>query len=357
MAGSDQFCLRWNDHQNTLLTTFDTLLDSQKLTDVTLWASGKCLKAHKVVLSACSPYFDNMLEAHDEKNPIIVFNDLSYEQLRAMLEYMYRGEVNVSQEQLDSFLKAAEALKIKGLTDQGGGSDVKGGGPKKKPLVPATLGKDRDSPNRKRKRPPRRGSESGTESVEEESKSESSAGGLLQPKVELTEDNGGGGVGVEDLTMMEEEEEEEYYHPQGAPGSSRLAEGAVPPPHPPPDIKDFSSWDMTNDSFMGAQEISGNNSLNSSQVAVTKQRKPVYVRERILQLMQRHHNRETGNYECGYCPRYFLRGVVLYRHLIYECLGAPVIRNQICPYCNFVARSKRTLVVHMAAKHKPQLEV
>lgn len=58
MAVSDQFCLRWNDHQNTLLTTFDTLLDSQKLTDVTLWAGGKCLKAHKVVLSACSPYFD-----------------------------------------------------------------------------------------------------------------------------------------------------------------------------------------------------------------------------------------------------------------------------------------------------------
>lgn len=58
MAVSDQFCLRWNDHQNTLMTTFDTLLDSQKLTDVTLFAGGKSLKAHKVVLSACSPYFD-----------------------------------------------------------------------------------------------------------------------------------------------------------------------------------------------------------------------------------------------------------------------------------------------------------
>ncbi|XP_014274265.1 longitudinals lacking protein, isoforms H/M/V [Halyomorpha halys] len=258
MAVSDQFCLRWNDHQNTLMTTFDTLLDSQKLTDVTLFAGGKSLKAHKVVLSACSPYFDKMLEVHDEKNPIIVFNDLSYDQLRAMLEYMYRGEVNVSQEQLDSFLKVAESLKIKGLTDQGGGGDIKGGGTKKKALS-TPLTKDR-SPAGKRRRPNRRGSESGNESIEEEIKSE--PGGLLQPKIELTEDNGGGGV--EDLTMEEEEDDDGYYHHQAA-GSSRLSDGSVQPPHPPPDIKDFASWEMTNDSFMGAQEMSGNNTLNSSQ--------------------------------------------------------------------------------------------
>lgn len=92
-------------------------------------------------------------------------------------------------------------------------------------------------------------------------------------------------------------------------------------------------------------------------VAVRKQRKPVHVRERIMQLMQHHYNRRSLTYDCSYCTRTYPRGVILYRHLIYECLGAPVIRNQICPYCNFVARSKRTLVVHMAGKHKPQLEV
>lgn len=186
--------------------------------------------------------FQKMLEVHDEKNPIIVFNELSYEQLRAMLEYMYRGEVHVSQEQLDSFLKVAETLKIKGLTDQGGGDIKGGGGTKKKPLsIPppstssSTSSKERENTMRKRRRHSRRGSESGTESIEDESKSESSTGGLLQPKVELTEDNGGDGV--EDLTMMEEEDEDEYYHHQSAAGSSRLgADGSVQP-HPPPDIK------------------------------------------------------------------------------------------------------------------------
>lgn len=52
-----QFCLRWNNHQNTLISVFDTLLESGSLTDCALAAEGQCLNAHKVVLSACSPYF------------------------------------------------------------------------------------------------------------------------------------------------------------------------------------------------------------------------------------------------------------------------------------------------------------
>lgn len=52
-----QFCLRWNNHQNTLISVFDTLLEGEILVDCTLAAEGKFLKAHKVVLSACSPFF------------------------------------------------------------------------------------------------------------------------------------------------------------------------------------------------------------------------------------------------------------------------------------------------------------
>lgn len=52
-----QFCLRWNNHQNTLISVFDSLLESGSLTDCALAAEGQCMNAHKVVLSACSPYF------------------------------------------------------------------------------------------------------------------------------------------------------------------------------------------------------------------------------------------------------------------------------------------------------------
>lgn len=57
MEDDQQFCLRWNNHQSTLISVFDTLLENGTLVDCTLAAEGKFLKAHKVVLSACSPYF------------------------------------------------------------------------------------------------------------------------------------------------------------------------------------------------------------------------------------------------------------------------------------------------------------
>jgi hypothetical protein len=58
MGSEQQFCLKWNNHQSTIVAGFDTLLESGTLVDCTLAAEGQYLKAHKVVLSACSPYFE-----------------------------------------------------------------------------------------------------------------------------------------------------------------------------------------------------------------------------------------------------------------------------------------------------------
>uniref|UniRef100_T1I9M9 BTB domain-containing protein n=2 Tax=Rhodnius prolixus TaxID=13249 RepID=T1I9M9_RHOPR len=126
---AEQFCLRWINHQCTLISVFENLLESETLIDCTLYAEGQILKAHKVVLSACSPYFEKMLCAAEDKSPIIFLKDVKFLELKAMLDYMYKGEVNISQDQLDSFLKTAEALQIKGLTDQrvGGGAPTGGG--------------------------------------------------------------------------------------------------------------------------------------------------------------------------------------------------------------------------------------
>ncbi|XP_075226176.1 uncharacterized protein LOC142327140 isoform X2 [Lycorma delicatula] len=123
MAGDQQFCLRWNNHQSTLVSVFDALLENSVLVDCTLAADGQQLKAHKVVLSACSPYLETLLSQHYDKHPIIILKDVKYPELKAMLDYMYRGEVNISQDLLGSFLKAAESLQIKGLTDSGGGGE------------------------------------------------------------------------------------------------------------------------------------------------------------------------------------------------------------------------------------------
>ncbi|XP_065208873.1 longitudinals lacking protein, isoforms H/M/V-like isoform X3 [Planococcus citri] len=123
MSDNQQFCLRWNNHQSTLVQVIDSLLSSGVLVDCTLAAEGQYLHAHKVVLCACSPYLETLLSQHYEKHPIVILKDVKFQELKSMMDYMYKGEVNISQDQLGQFLKAAESLQIKGLTDGGGGEN------------------------------------------------------------------------------------------------------------------------------------------------------------------------------------------------------------------------------------------
>lgn len=66
-----------------------------------------------------------LLNQHYDKYPVLILKDVTYQELRSMMDYMYRGEVNITQEQLGSFLKAAESLQIKGLTENSGRSERK----------------------------------------------------------------------------------------------------------------------------------------------------------------------------------------------------------------------------------------
>ncbi|CRK99547.1 CLUMA_CG012864, isoform A [Clunio marinus] len=114
---SQRFCLRWNNHQSNLLSVFDQLLHAETFTDVTLAIDGQYLKAHKMVLSACSPYFQALFVNHPEKHPIVILKDIPFADMKSLLDFMYRGEVSVDQERLSAFLRVAESLRIKGLTE------------------------------------------------------------------------------------------------------------------------------------------------------------------------------------------------------------------------------------------------
>ncbi|XP_072931333.1 protein bric-a-brac 1-like isoform X2 [Epargyreus clarus] len=115
-----QFCLRWNNYQSNLANCFDQLLQTESFVDVTLACEGQSLKAHKVVLSACSPYFQMLFMENPCRHPIIIMRDIKYCDLKAVVDFMYRGEINVSQDQISALLKVAEMLKIRGLTDVSG---------------------------------------------------------------------------------------------------------------------------------------------------------------------------------------------------------------------------------------------
>lgn len=116
--GSDRYCLRWNNHQNNLLGVFSQLLQEESLVDVTLACSeGHSIRAHKVVLSACSSYFQSLFLDHPNRHPIIILKDVCFAELRTLVEFMYRGEVNLDYCQLPTFLRTAKSLQVKGLTE------------------------------------------------------------------------------------------------------------------------------------------------------------------------------------------------------------------------------------------------
>ncbi|XP_068248453.1 transcription activator GAGA-like [Palaemon carinicauda] len=113
-----QFCLRWNNYQSTLQHVFYKLWQTGTFVDASLVVEGRRIDCHKVVLSACSSYFEDILQEHSSQHhPLILLHDMPFKAVEALVAFMYRGEVNVSHTQLESLLQVAEALKVKGLAD------------------------------------------------------------------------------------------------------------------------------------------------------------------------------------------------------------------------------------------------
>ncbi|XP_055679827.1 sex determination protein fruitless [Lutzomyia longipalpis] len=112
----DEFALCWNNFQDNIATGFQNLFDRGDLVDVSLACDGKILRAHKIVLAICSPYFQEMFITNPCKHPIIILKDVTYTVMSELLQFMYQGEVNVKHTELSSFMKIAETLQIKGLT-------------------------------------------------------------------------------------------------------------------------------------------------------------------------------------------------------------------------------------------------
>jgi len=148
-TSSENFCLRWNDFESNVSGAFRDLRAESDFFDVTLGCaeSGKSLQAHKVILSACSSTFKQMLRdqarSSPHPHPYIFLRGVSFCDLSAVLDFMYHGEVNVAQEDLNSFLAVAEELQIKGLTQKEGAEPSKTSSsttPKapKRPVEPAS---------------------------------------------------------------------------------------------------------------------------------------------------------------------------------------------------------------------------
>jgi len=153
--GSEKFCLRWNDFETNISVAFRELRDDKDFFDVTLACDDEQIQAHKVILSACSPFFRNVLRRNPHQHPLLYLKGVKYTDLQSVLNFMYHGEVNVAQEELNSFLAVAEDLRVKGLTqNQSGGSSSRTNSTPKAQELPKARPPEREpAPPPKRPRP------------------------------------------------------------------------------------------------------------------------------------------------------------------------------------------------------------
>ncbi|CAH1104810.1 unnamed protein product [Psylliodes chrysocephalus] len=147
---SKHFCLKWTRFQSNILSAFESLQNTEDLADVTLTCEGINIKAHKFILSACSPYFRTIFKENPCPHPIVILKDVAHVDLMAIINFMYQGEVTVSEEQLSSFFNTAMILQVLGLMNNDN--------PQKKQQFPTKKPKTsldtQDSPQKKAKLSP-----------------------------------------------------------------------------------------------------------------------------------------------------------------------------------------------------------
>merc|ERR1712243_248830 len=113
---NEKFTLRWSQFEETTKESLKSLHGNDHLCDVTLLsADDQDIKAHKVVLAGSSPYFDRVLKANPNDHPLLFMNGINMDVLKAIVAFIYLGEVQVEQDNLDAFMAGATALEVKGL--------------------------------------------------------------------------------------------------------------------------------------------------------------------------------------------------------------------------------------------------
>nr|CAD7412672.1 unnamed protein product [Timema poppensis] len=110
--------VKWKSHSSNLYTQLDCLYYDQNLVDVTLSCNDGIIKAHRLVLSVCSPYFESLFKDNQHRHPIVILKGVSRCELENVITFMYKGSVKVLQNEFESFMILASELKVRGLSEE-----------------------------------------------------------------------------------------------------------------------------------------------------------------------------------------------------------------------------------------------
>lgn len=116
MYSTEKLCLQWKDFEKSISQTFQELRDENNFLDVSLVCEDFQTQAHKVILSASSPFFKKILKQNPHPHPMIYIKGVESKELQNIVNFIYTGQVSLEESDLGSFLSLAADLKVKGLS-------------------------------------------------------------------------------------------------------------------------------------------------------------------------------------------------------------------------------------------------
>jgi len=346
MSG-EKFCLKWNDFESNISHAFRDLRSDGELFDVTLACSSQddtgankqLIQAHKVILSACSPFFRNLLRQlpMGPSVPVIYLRGIKQQDMEAVLSFMYHGEVNVAQDNLNSFLSVAEDLKVKGLT-QNKSNDTNPAEIRDKPAEKRSHSPsiDRSNPSSSAKR-----SRASPVVVGPSHSIPSSAGGGVQVETEEDDD-------IQEVVAVKPEPKEAVavsHHSGGAVGNvvaSEAVTGDMGYENQEEEYIDETyddTYDQYSENYMGAEAADGGANI------------PTDAEKGDINVLSSYITQDSDlNYSCTLCGKTGVNKSSLVMHI--EAIHFPEMFQHNCGMCGKSAKSKMALYKHISRHHK-----
>ena len=109
---------KWQGYPDHLRGMMQEMMTSENFSDVTLVTDDKkAIKAHRSVLSACSPVFTNIFQLESQNShPVLYLRGIQYSEMESILQFMYLGEAKFYKERMDEFILVAKNLEVKELS-------------------------------------------------------------------------------------------------------------------------------------------------------------------------------------------------------------------------------------------------